>query len=284
MHGRANFTARAARWSAAHRKAAIFGWLAFVIVAFVIGGSAGMVTLKAGEGGNGQSRLADQQATRHRWWLWWPCEACGGTKLPLRGCADFERSNRVRGSHLAGTLINSARVARRVEGGSSSREPTPPCGMTRHSATGWYACRVALFGIARSCRSRSGGSMPPGLRRTELRATSCSPTTRSSRPRRQWAEKLGETAGLTGPRESPARYSGPNGAGDGPLMLTPRPRYSRSCRLLRSASQGPPRGPGENAAPQQPRRCAGSLARQLSRHTTQNRWRSAATPTRCRRS
>ena len=60
MHGRANFTARAARWSAAHRKAAIFGWLAFVIVAFVIGGSAGMVTLMAGEGGNGQSRLAEQ--------------------------------------------------------------------------------------------------------------------------------------------------------------------------------------------------------------------------------
>jgi RND superfamily putative drug exporter len=55
-----NFTARAARWSAAHRKAAVFGWLAFVIAAFMIGGSAGMVSLKAGEGGNGQSRLADQ--------------------------------------------------------------------------------------------------------------------------------------------------------------------------------------------------------------------------------
>jgi uncharacterized membrane protein YdfJ with MMPL/SSD domain len=57
---RDNFTARAARWSAAHRKLAVFGWLAFVIVAFVIGGSVGMVTLKAGEGENGQSRLADQ--------------------------------------------------------------------------------------------------------------------------------------------------------------------------------------------------------------------------------
>jgi RND superfamily putative drug exporter len=55
-----NFTARAARWSAAHRKAAVLGWLAFVIVAFMIGHAAGMVTLKAGEVGNGQSRLADQ--------------------------------------------------------------------------------------------------------------------------------------------------------------------------------------------------------------------------------
>ena len=30
--------ARAGRWSAQHRKIAIFGWLAFVIAAFMIGG------------------------------------------------------------------------------------------------------------------------------------------------------------------------------------------------------------------------------------------------------
>jgi uncharacterized membrane protein YdfJ with MMPL/SSD domain len=55
-----NFTARAARWSAAHRRAAVLGWLAFVIAAFLIGSAAGMVTLKAGEAENGQSRVADQ--------------------------------------------------------------------------------------------------------------------------------------------------------------------------------------------------------------------------------
>ncbi|MGZ4248147.1 MAG: MMPL family transporter [Solirubrobacteraceae bacterium] len=55
-----NFTARAARWSASHRKAAVLGWLAFVIVAYFVGSAAGMVTLKSGEGENGQSRLADQ--------------------------------------------------------------------------------------------------------------------------------------------------------------------------------------------------------------------------------
>jgi uncharacterized membrane protein YdfJ with MMPL/SSD domain len=60
MAERENFTARAARWSATHRKAAVLGWLGFVIAAFLIGSSAGMVTLKAGEGENGQSRLADQ--------------------------------------------------------------------------------------------------------------------------------------------------------------------------------------------------------------------------------
>ena len=57
---RENFTSRVGRWSAAHRKVAVFGWLAFVIVAFMIGSAAGMVTLKSGEGENGQSRLADQ--------------------------------------------------------------------------------------------------------------------------------------------------------------------------------------------------------------------------------
>jgi RND superfamily putative drug exporter len=56
----ANFTARAARWSATHRKTAVLGWLAFVVVAFMIGQAAGLVTLKPEEIGNGQSRLADQ--------------------------------------------------------------------------------------------------------------------------------------------------------------------------------------------------------------------------------
>ena len=36
------FAARAGRWSAQHRKAAIWGWLAFVLVAFVIGGAVGV--------------------------------------------------------------------------------------------------------------------------------------------------------------------------------------------------------------------------------------------------
>jgi RND superfamily putative drug exporter len=60
MHESENFTFRAARWSAAHRRLAVLGWLAFVIVAFVVGSAAGMVTLKGSEGENGQSRAADQ--------------------------------------------------------------------------------------------------------------------------------------------------------------------------------------------------------------------------------
>jgi uncharacterized membrane protein YdfJ with MMPL/SSD domain len=54
-----NLSARMARWSAQHRKTAIFGWLAFVIVAFVFG--QGMIkTLEEQEAGVGESGRADK--------------------------------------------------------------------------------------------------------------------------------------------------------------------------------------------------------------------------------
>ena len=56
----ANFTARAGRWSASHRKTAVLGWLAFVVVAFALGDAAGTVTLKSQDQGNGESRAANQ--------------------------------------------------------------------------------------------------------------------------------------------------------------------------------------------------------------------------------
>lgn len=41
MQPERNLAARAGRWSAQHRKIAIFGWLAFVLAAFAIGGAIG---------------------------------------------------------------------------------------------------------------------------------------------------------------------------------------------------------------------------------------------------
>jgi uncharacterized membrane protein YdfJ with MMPL/SSD domain len=46
-----NLAARAGRWSAQHRKQAIFGWLAFVIVATLIGGNLGTKTIPTDEEG-----------------------------------------------------------------------------------------------------------------------------------------------------------------------------------------------------------------------------------------
>jgi uncharacterized membrane protein YdfJ with MMPL/SSD domain len=55
-----NLAARAGRWSAHHRKTAILGWLAFVIVAFGLGSSIGLKTLESDQYGIGESGHADK--------------------------------------------------------------------------------------------------------------------------------------------------------------------------------------------------------------------------------
>jgi uncharacterized membrane protein YdfJ with MMPL/SSD domain len=55
-----NLAARAGHWSARHRKTAIFGWLAFVVIAFVLGGAIGTNSLKSEDTGNGSSAVADK--------------------------------------------------------------------------------------------------------------------------------------------------------------------------------------------------------------------------------
>ncbi len=60
MQGPRNLAARAGRWSAQHRKKAILGWLAFVILAVVIGGSVGTKTLDQNQTGVGESGHADR--------------------------------------------------------------------------------------------------------------------------------------------------------------------------------------------------------------------------------
>jgi uncharacterized membrane protein YdfJ with MMPL/SSD domain len=65
MHPKLNIAARAARWSAAHRKIAIFGWIAFVVASVVVGGAVGTKTLtdaEAGAGDSGRAALAMEKA------------------------------------------------------------------------------------------------------------------------------------------------------------------------------------------------------------------------------
>lgn len=57
---RSNLPARAGRWSAGNPKKAILGWLAFVLVAFLVGGSVGQNMLADEDTGNGESRQADR--------------------------------------------------------------------------------------------------------------------------------------------------------------------------------------------------------------------------------
>jgi uncharacterized membrane protein YdfJ with MMPL/SSD domain len=60
MEQRENIAARAGRWSARHRKAAIFGWLAFVVASLAIGGAVGVNTLSDEDSGVGESGRADK--------------------------------------------------------------------------------------------------------------------------------------------------------------------------------------------------------------------------------
>src|SRR3954451_147246 len=54
-----NLAARVGRWSAQHRKAAIIGWFAFVILATVLGGKVGQKQIDESASGNGESKRGD---------------------------------------------------------------------------------------------------------------------------------------------------------------------------------------------------------------------------------
>ena len=55
-----NLAARAGRWSAANRKKAIWGWLAFVLIAVMIGGAVGTKQIDDADEFSGESRQAEQ--------------------------------------------------------------------------------------------------------------------------------------------------------------------------------------------------------------------------------
>jgi uncharacterized membrane protein YdfJ with MMPL/SSD domain len=55
-----NLAARMGRWSADHWKTATFGWLAFVLVAFALGGMAGTKTIDPNSAGPGESGRMDR--------------------------------------------------------------------------------------------------------------------------------------------------------------------------------------------------------------------------------
>jgi len=55
-----NLAARAGRWSARHRRTAILGWLAFVLVSVMLGSALGMKEIATEDLGDGESKRADQ--------------------------------------------------------------------------------------------------------------------------------------------------------------------------------------------------------------------------------
>jgi uncharacterized membrane protein YdfJ with MMPL/SSD domain len=66
MQAPSNIAARAARWSTAHRKVAIFGWLAFVVLSVVVGGAVGQRTLTNSEAVPGEAGRAEVAVERSK--------------------------------------------------------------------------------------------------------------------------------------------------------------------------------------------------------------------------
>jgi uncharacterized membrane protein YdfJ with MMPL/SSD domain len=66
MQAKTKIAARAARWSATHRKAAILGWLAFVIVSVIVGGAVGQRTLTNAEAVSGEAGRAEVALERSK--------------------------------------------------------------------------------------------------------------------------------------------------------------------------------------------------------------------------
>ncbi len=65
-----SLAARAGRWSAQHRKKAIWGWLAFALIAFMIGSALGTETQTNAQSGVGESgraaRTVDNAFPKHQ--------------------------------------------------------------------------------------------------------------------------------------------------------------------------------------------------------------------------
>src|SRR5881394_2871444 len=68
--GVTSLAARAGRWSAQHRKKAIWGWLTFALVAFMIGGAIATKTQTTAQSGVGESgraaRTVDNAFPKHQ--------------------------------------------------------------------------------------------------------------------------------------------------------------------------------------------------------------------------
>src|SRR5579871_6378603 len=109
-----NFTSRVAGWSAAHRKGVVRGWLAFVLVAFLVGSAAGLATLTRAEEQTGQSRLANQTLAQQ-----FPSDQAGEEVLIQNPTGPLGASGRA----AAGDLV--ARLSR-IRAVASIKSPLAP--------------------------------------------------------------------------------------------------------------------------------------------------------------
>ena len=108
-----NLAARMGRWSAQHRKKAIFGWLAFVVAALVIGGAVGTKTLDDEDTGVGESR---QRRPGDR-------EGASPTRAPTRRCSCRARPRAPPQPRFRAAVDDTIAAIRDLPGVRRDREP-----------------------------------------------------------------------------------------------------------------------------------------------------------------
>jgi RND superfamily putative drug exporter len=129
-----SLTARAARWSAAHRRTAILGWFSFVLVVFAIGSAAGMMLMNDEEYGIGDSRAAERVLLRE-----FPGQRAGEQVLVQ------SRQGRLSRAEL-GTVVDDLIVRlKRVRDVADIRSPLEPANAGQISADGRSA--LVTFGL-----------------------------------------------------------------------------------------------------------------------------------------
>ena len=190
-----NLAARAGRWSAHHRKKAILGWFAFVILATVLGGMVGQKTLADEDMGNGQSKTADQIL-----------EAAGfpdqtGESVLVQGKGDLK----VGDQRYTAIVDDVVATLSQTEARRRGREPA------REGQRGQHLRRRALHARhLRAARRRGRGQGPRRRRRSPPSRSSRRPIPRSSspssatrRPRRRSPRPSRRTSRR--PRSAPSR-------------------------------------------------------------------------------
>jgi hypothetical protein len=164
-----------------------------------------------------------------RWWLHWPCGACGGFELPIRGGERFGDRGCSRGPVARASFDRACPGCetrrRRLE---TPREEPAVWYDTLISATGWCACRSTRAATRRCSRSRSAGSTrrPPW--------STGAPPMLSIAPRSSTVSQAS--------RERPRLLT--PGSGPSPLTTDPAPRYIYDSRTISSAGRAPPRQGG----------------------------------------
>ena len=166
-----SLAARAGRWSAQHRKTAIWGWLAFVVLAFTIGGAVGTKTLEHTQTGVGESGRADQTIANAA-----PEHAEEMVLIQSTGRTAADPAFRAVVGRRAATAGGGCPTPR------TSRARYAPANANQISATGTRPCSASRS-PATTPRSWTGSSRPLAGRRAPCRRrTRASPSASSATP------------------------------------------------------------------------------------------------------